>query len=132
VIVTSPKSVPLATAGQFRDAALARFAPRVREIAPSADVAVCVDVSRPGEPGFLVELTSDLTTVRSDGTAHQDAEVAAWVRSLVPAPSVRLIGFDPSWTWHVELVPGASAEQVLGGRVDHSAPGWADGDPDLR
>ncbi|HEY0216755.1 MAG TPA: hypothetical protein VGC57_10225, partial [Cellulomonas sp.] len=78
-----------------------------------------------------IDYWRDRTAITTDGTIPQRAEVAAWVRSLLPADAPRLIAFDTGWFSHVELVHGITAEDFLANVVDHSVPGWNEGDPDL-
>ena len=90
-----------------------------------------IDVTRAGEPGFLIDRTRHTGGVRCDGTREQNAEVAAWIRSLLPADFPRVIAFDQAWTFQVELTHGIKAEEVLANAISHDDPHWSDGDPDL-
>lgn len=133
MIIVSLRRAPILTADAFAAAARTRFGERAELVDDVAvpRVAVTVRVSDPGRPGFTIDLPDDCLSVHVDGTPEQDAEVAAWVRSLLPADFPRLIGSDQGWGWHVELVHGVTPERVLSERVSHEDPHWADGDPDL-
>ena len=54
-----------------------------------------------------------------DGTPEQAAEVAAWVRSLLPNPNLDLWILDNHLSGHTVLFPGITPEQVLDNWVDH-------------
>jgi hypothetical protein len=51
---------------------------------------------------------------------------------LIPDDFPRVIVADGDFSCHVELVPGITEEQFRASVVDHSVPGWNDGDPDLQ
>ncbi len=133
MIITSPTSVPLLSADEFVAAAIERYGQSARVIGdtgtPNTDQAV--DVTRPGEPGFQIDHDRSGDSIRCDGMREQNAEVAAWIRSLLPADFPRLIAFDQAWTWHVDLTHGITAEEVLANEISHDDPSWGEGDPDL-
>ena len=73
----------------------------------------------------------DLESINLDGPQEQNLATAAWLRSLMPVETPRVIAFDGAWTMHVELTHGCTAESLRGNCVDHSVPGWDARDPDL-
>ena len=79
----------------------------------------------------MIDRSRDGFSISCDGTRAQNAEVAAWYRSLLPPDFPRLITDDMGWGWHVDLVHGITAEQFVTSIVDHDVPGWTDNDPDL-
>jgi hypothetical protein len=86
----------------------------------------------PGQTFFQIDYTKDHSAIHCDGTDEQNIEVALWVRSLIPDDFPRVIVADGDFSCHVELVPGITEEQFRASVVDHSVPGWNDGDPDLQ
>jgi hypothetical protein len=84
-----------------------------------SDVSVYLDP--PGEPAFQIWHDEDGQTIRTDGTEEQAAEVAVWVRSLLPDdPGGRIWMCDQMFNGHVELAPGMTADDVKASWVDHS------------
>lgn len=77
-------------------------------------------VQRAGEPLFQVFHDRDGESMSTDGTDDQAAEVALWIRSLLPDdPLGRIWMTDEGLNGHVELVPGMTVEDLRSGWVDH-------------
>lgn len=108
-----------------------RWPGRVRVSEPTTDVALTAWVDPADESPFSVSLNEARTTVWSDGTPEQNRDTAVWIRSVLPEPAPRVIAFDSGWTWHVELVAGMTREAFDAALVDHSVPGWSEGDFEL-
>lgn len=133
MIISSLTGSPLLDAEEFAAAARARFGEHcsVDTVEAGVHTDVSVNVVPPGEPGFMVDHDERGDAVRVDGTAIQNAEVAAWVRSLLPREFPRVIAFEDGWAWHVELVHGITRDLVLSEHISHEDPDWSAGDPDL-
>lgn len=133
MIISSTTSVPLISADELVTAAIERFGHSARIVGdtglPNTDQSI--DVVLEGEPGFLISHDRGGDAIRCDGMPEQNAQVAAWIRSLLPADFPRLIAYDGSWGWHVELTHGITAEEFLANEINHDDPHWADGDSDL-
>lgn len=93
-------------------------------------LALTLDVEPADETSFAIDFTADGKTIIADGLPRQNADVAALVRSLLPADAPRVIAFDQSWSCHVELVHGITPDGFLVGEADHGTPGWNANDPD--
>jgi hypothetical protein len=132
LVIASPSggALPLSPEGLL-DALAARWPGRVRVSDPSAGVTLTAWIEPEDGSPFSVSLNEARTTVWSDGTPAQNRETAVWVRSLLPESAPRVIAFDSGWTWHVDLVPGITGEAFAASVVDHSVPGWDEGDPTL-
>ncbi|HEY0216591.1 MAG TPA: hypothetical protein VGC57_09385, partial [Cellulomonas sp.] len=67
---------------------------------PPFHTGVNVQIEPTDESFFQIDYWRDRTAITTDGTIPQRAEVAAWVRSLLPADAPRLIAFDTGWFSH--------------------------------
>jgi hypothetical protein len=85
-------------------------------------------IGLPGEPSYLIDYLDD-GAIHCDGSDYQWPPVVAWVASLLPAGTPRVVAFDTYTTMHVDVFPGMSEEQFVAGVVDHTAPDWSDDDP---
>lgn len=134
MIISRVCKAPLLSGAEFAAAVTARFGQHVSVFGNEGEPPVehGVDVRPPGEPGFAIAWLPRSGIISVDGTREQNAMVAAWVRSQLPADFPRVIAYDDDWSWHVDLVWGITSEQVLANTVSHSDPGWNAGDPDLR
>jgi hypothetical protein len=133
LLIASPTGSPLPlTAQALNTAARERWgeAATVRSD-PLPTLATNIWVEVEGQPFFQIDLQQDLSAISCDGNDDQTADVAVWVRSLLPADAPRIIATDEAFSCHVELVPGITVEQFRRSVIDHSLPGWNDGDPDL-
>lgn len=105
----------------FEREARASFGPEadIRPQAPDrAPVEVTVQIDRPDESFFQIFYSPDV--IWTDGTADQAAEVALWVRGLLPDdPGGRIWMTDEGFSGHVELVPGMTVDDLRSGWVDH-------------
>ena len=82
-----------------------------------------IEVQPKGEPPFGVrQLGSGNLT--SDGTASQDARVAARVRSLLSDDATRVIALDDDAVAYVDLVAGITSAQVANGWRDIAEGGF--------
>jgi hypothetical protein len=82
---------------------------------------VTVQISRPGEASFQVFHSRKGTTISTDGTPEQAAEVALWVRSMLPQdPGGRIWLVDEGYNGHAELIPGMTVEELNAAWVRHS------------
>lgn len=125
MIITRVGQEPLFDVETLAGAVVSVFPGTWRTFGPNGGPMVwAVDVTPAGQPGFVVSLNSDFTSVHCDGTPEQAAAVAAAVAQVASGTS-RLIAFDQSWGWHVDLHPGITPEQVLAGRVVHDEH-WSD------
>lgn len=110
----------------FEREAQAFFGPEADIRPQSADrapVEVTVQIDRPDESFFQVFYSPDV--IWTDGTADQAAEVALWVRGLLPEdPGGRIWMTDESFSGHVELVPDMTVEDLRSGWVDHEELPW--------
>lgn len=104
----------------------------VRHDPPGLHSVLTLDIDPPGEPFFHIDVMPDSKSINLDGTPEQNLAVAAWLRSLMPAQTPRIIVFDEAWTSHSELDFGGTAESLRTRAVDHSVPGWDTNDPDLQ
>jgi hypothetical protein len=120
----SAQALNTAARERWGDAATVRS-----ESLPTLATNIWVEVE--GQPFFQIDLQRDLSAISCDGNDDQTADVAVWVRSLLPADAPRIIATDEAFSCHVELVPGITVEQFRESVIDHSVPGWSDGDPDL-
>jgi len=81
---------------------------------------VTADVEVPGQRSFQVFLLRGGDAVVTDGSEEQMAEVAAWVRSLLPEePGGRIWFTDPGCTGHYDLPHGVTPQDVIGSWVEH-------------
>ena len=132
-IVACPKGAPLMTAEHLIGAAQNTFGSALR-IEPSRrewETDCYLYVTLPREPDFAIAHFRDNLMLGLQGTAQQNARLAAWVRSLLPERAPRVIAGDREWRGHVDLAYGITPELVLANWVDHSVPGWDLLDPDL-
>lgn len=83
-----------------------------------------------GETGFHIDIYAE--TIGLDGTSEQNVRLAAWLRSLMPEDSPRLVVADGGVNVHAELPHGVTPEQVATSMVDHSVEGWDADDPQWR
>lgn len=131
-VIAAPSQTPLVEVAAFVAAVQAEFGSHSDvKVHDDGPMDVEVVVQRPGEAPFSITRSRDGLSVSADGTPTQNAEVAAWVRGLLPGNFPRVIAFDMGWTGHADLPAGVTADEVLLGWVDHSVPGWNAGDPDL-
>lgn len=131
-IVASPKQAALIDTPTLVAAARDRFGTLVSvDLRPDGPMDAEMWVRAPGEPPFSITRSRDGRSLHVDGTPVQNADVAAWVRGLLPSEFPRLIAFDQGWTGHAELPAGVTAEDVTTRWIDHSVQGWNAGDPDL-
>ena len=133
LLVMSPKRVQLLSADELIRAAEERFGSILRVQTVAEGPADCELYITPADdyPFSLAHFAHN-RTIALEGTPEQNAELAAWVRSLLPADFPRVIAADQGWLGHVDLTPGITAEEVLSRWVDHSTPAWDANDPDLR
>ena len=135
-IVISPTGEPLPLEANALAAAAARRWPDQIVVKGERDflpgIALTIDVRPVGAPGFNIDLLTDSTSVHMDGTPDQNIELAAWLRSLMPADAPRIIVCDQAWSMHAELPSGVTANKIRTTIVDHSTPGWDANDPALR
>lgn len=105
----------------FEREARASFGPEadIRPQAPDrAPVEVTVQIERRDESFFQIFYSPEV--IWTDGTADQAAEVALWVRGLLPDdPGGRIWMTDEGFSGHVELVPDMTIEDLRSGWVDH-------------
>ena len=85
----------------------------------------------PREPDFAIAHFRDNKMLGLEGTAQQNARLAAWIRALLPEQAPRVIAGDHAWQGHVDLAFGITPERVLATWVDHSVRGWDANDPEL-
>lgn len=115
-------SLPVSTEG-FLAAAADRWGTSAQlftETGSDRDVDATVMVPSPGEHGFAVRHFRTGELISTDGYFEQAAEVAAWIRSLLPeATDVPVWLVDAAYEGHVFLTPGISAEQVRQSWVEH-------------
>ncbi|MBO3725862.1 hypothetical protein J5X07_12670 [Actinomyces bowdenii] len=78
-----------------------------------------LDVHPPTASSFIIDHFHKDHMISVDGTPEQAAEVAAWVRSLLPNPNLDLWILDNHLSGHTVLFPGITPEQVLDNWVDH-------------
>lgn len=91
-------------------------------------VRAALRIELPGEPGYLIDYF-DNGAIQCEGSDYQWPPVVAWVASLLPSGTPRVVAFDTYTTMHVDVFPGMSEEQFVAGVVDHTAPDWSDDDP---
>lgn len=131
-IVTSPHQVPLLSADQLLDAAKKRFGERL-VVSPQtigrADFHLYVTPE--GDREFTISHYAEDLSVSFEATEEQSVDLAAWLRSLLPADFPRVIVFDQGWLGHAELTYGITPSEIRSQWVDHTEPGWNAGDPDL-
>lgn len=82
------------------------------------------------ETGFHIDIYDQ--TIGLDGTSEQNVRLAAWLRSLMPKESPRLVVADGGVNVHAELPHGVTPEQIATSMVDHSVEGWDVNDPQWR
>jgi hypothetical protein len=132
MLIAAPSGVALPlSADELNAAARRRWRTAVR-IDDEPGLATNIKIDVPGQSSFQIDYTGRHTAIRCDGDERQQIEVAVWVRSLIPDDFPRVIACDNMWSRHVDLVAGITEEQFRASVVDHSVPGWNDGDPDLR
>ena len=132
-IVACPKGASLMTAEHLIGGAQNAFGSALR-IEPSRrewETDCYLYVTLPREPDFAIAHFRDNLMLGLEGTAQQNARLAAWLRSLLPERAPRVIAGDRDWRGHVDLPFGITPERVLATWVDHSVPGWGLLDPDL-
>ncbi len=119
---------------QIEDAAVARWGDHVhaRRSTVVTNSALTLDVTPPGEPEFTIDVMADLESVNMDGTPEQNYDTAAWLRSLMPQDTPRVIVYDGAWTTHSELTHGATGDSLRHAAIKHDTPGWNANDPDLQ
>lgn len=79
-----------------------------------------IEVQPVDGPAFQIMLLGPETQVSTDGTDEQALEVAAWVRSLLPANNSSEVWFiDEGFTGHAVLTLGMSADAVKSAWVEH-------------
>lgn len=97
------------------------FLERLRDRWPDAQVvvrdadslaAVSFEVPIEGEYPPRGELMSDGQVVGLEGGLSESAEVAAWVRDIVPAEQ-ELIFYDQGYHFHVPLTVGITREAIV-------------------
>lgn len=131
-VIASPKQAPLLDAACLIAAAEARFGPRATvNVRPEGPTDVELGVALPGDPPYSITRSRDGSSISVDGTPAQNADVAAWLRSLLTPGFPRLIAFDMGWSGHAELPAGVTAEEIANRWIDHRLAGWNAGDPDL-
>jgi hypothetical protein len=96
------------------------FVPRLRERWPDVTItthepgslaAVTFELPVEGTYPPRGELMSDGQVVGLEGGLRESAEVAAWVREIVPAQQ-ELIFYDQGYHFHVPLTDGITAEAI--------------------
>ncbi len=114
MVMLSPDNVFHLDRERFRTEATVQFGEQVTVTEKDT-----VQVSRSTEPFFQIFYLGD-EAVSTDGTSEQAAEVALWVRSLLPEdPGGRIWMVDQGYSGHVELIPGMTADDVKAGWVEH-------------
>ncbi|WP_217614717.1 hypothetical protein [Cellulomonas sp. GbtcB1] len=94
------------TADALLEAAQVRWPDGVRVVDEDPrKIALRLDVVAEG-PGFSVTATHALSSIDLDGTPEQNADVAVWLRTLMPANGPRIVAFDSGLTAEIELTPG--------------------------
>lgn len=122
MVICSPDQALQVEREVFEEQARARFPEGVvlaiDDTARPMDVAV--QIERAGEPEFQILRSREGEVIFTDGTPEQAAEVALWIRSLLPDdPGGRIWLVDEGYSGHVELVPGMTADDVKAGWVEH-------------
>lgn len=123
VIILSPDDVFSLSTDAFVEAARAQWPEDSRIVTgdESREYDVTVIIDRPGEPMFQVFHDRHGETIATDGNLDQAAEVALWVRSLLPTHiGGRLWMTNQSFSGHVELQPGMAKDDLQSGWVDHA------------
>lgn len=132
LLITSPSGAPLPlTVGEFAAAFGAEWGERSWQAEATEEAAATFSVEPVGETAYSVSLARDGKSIWTNGLPEQNIRTAVWLRSLLREPAPRIIAFNSSWTWHVDLVPGITEAQFRASVVDHSVPGWDDDDPEL-
>lgn len=81
---------------------------------------VSITVERADEPSFRIFHSRKAHSIWVEGNESQQAEVALWVRSLLPDdPGGRIWMVDQGYSGHVELVPGMTEADLDAGWVEH-------------
>lgn len=122
VRIYSPDGVLEISREQFEHAAGDHFSPHVLVMSsggPHSDDVTAV-VRRPGEQWFSIVHARDGKSISTDGDVEQCAEVALWVRSLLPdMPAGRIWMADAGFSGHVDLRPGMSPADTKSQWVSH-------------
>lgn len=118
MIIGTVDHIPLPSREQLLAALQEEFGPahvRLADISRSLSTArFHISVAPPAEPPFGVrELATGELIV--DGTAEQDARVAARVRALLPASYSRVVALTDDGGSFVDLVPGMTPLEIHSG-----------------
>lgn len=114
MVVLSPDNVFHLDRERFKSEALARFGEQI--VLTEQDT---VQIDRSTEPFFQIFYLGE-EAISTDGTPEQAAEVALWVRSLLPDdPGGRIWMVDQGYSGHVELAPGMTVDDIKTGWVEH-------------
>ncbi|WP_257494784.1 hypothetical protein [Actinomyces wuliandei] len=93
---------------------------RTRRYDPTTDIIDAeANIPRPDSPSFNVTHFPHNRMVSTNAQPWVAAEVAAWVRSLHPDPSLVLWYTDQGFTGHTVLTPGITPTQIDHQWVDH-------------
>lgn len=108
---------------QFEQAAADHFRPHVLVMPSSGPYSddVTAVVRRPGKQWFSIVHARDGKSISTDGDDKQCAEVALWVRSILPDTSGgRIWMADAGFSGHVDLRPGMSPGDLTSAWVSHA------------
>lgn len=107
IIACEDDALPLPlTADTLLEAAQVRWPDGVRVVDEDPrKIALRLDVIAEG-PGFSITAMHDFSSINLDGTPEQNADVAVWLRALMPADGLRVVAFDSGLTAEIELTPG--------------------------
>lgn len=107
IIACKHDALPLPlTADALLEAAQVRWPDGVRVVDEDPrKIALRLDVIAEG-PGFSITAMHDFSSINLEGTQEQNADVAVWLRTLMPADGLRVVAFDSGLTAEIELTPG--------------------------
>lgn len=113
IIACDDDALPLPlTVDALLEAAQVRWPDGVRVVdAAPRKIALRLDVIAEG-PGFSITAMHDFSSITLDGTPEQNADVAVWLRTLMPADGPRIVAFDSGLTAEIELTPGMTVADL--------------------
>ena len=120
VVAVDPSQVIFGADKFVEEAAMRWPECRVYRRDPSRMVAdVSVSVAPSGSSSFSVIHYPNNRFISTDAGPEVAAEIAIWVRSLHPDPSLTLWLTAESFSAHVVLHPGITTDEIHTGWVDH-------------
>ncbi len=104
---------------------------QTKAVSPDAVSLTSIEIHPDNDHMFGIRLFTGGQVLGLDGRPEQNVMVAAWLRSLMPADSQRIVVAQEGLGCHADLPFGVTPEQIASTMIDHTVLGWNDGDPDF-